>query len=119
MALIYHFVPLPKSIFRYTYIFPSNIENKITSHSKLYSGNSDYKTPDSVPSFIKELSLKNVSNDKFYSLLANKLCSTGLTRMSRRPIYIPTKKHPKVMQKLIDSNKYIIRNELIEKIKKL
>ena len=118
-ALIYLFVPLPKPIFRYTYVFPSNVINKIKGHSKLYSGSNDYKAPGYIPSFIEELSKKKIYNNKFYSLLANNICSRGITRMSARPILISQKSHPRIMQKIINSNKYITRSEIVEKIKKL
>jgi hypothetical protein len=119
MAFFYHFAVLPKSIFRYTYIFPRSIINKISGHSKLYVGNKNYKNGNSIPSFITELASKNLPNNEFYFELADKLCKSGFKRMARKPVLVPYRENPKIMSGILNNGSYTVRNKLIESIKNL
>jgi glycosyltransferase involved in cell wall biosynthesis len=119
-SYFYRITPLKNAIFRYTFIFPDSIIEKMAGHAKIYKDLKDYKSDNvsSIPNFINHISKRSLSTGKFYSLLAKKCCEAQIPpkETSSEPIYVNKKEHPKIMQGLIDKRKYIAREDIIKRI---
>ena len=98
---------LPNSIFRYSVIFPVNYIKKIEGHKNMYR---DKKFMDVE----KLLSLKS-DTDKFYREVASTLCRTYVEN-KKTPVKIEEEKHPAIMKDIINSDRYVVREDLVNKI---
>lgn len=121
LMFFYIIAPLSKPVFRYTYIFPKTIKNKVLGHKNLYFGNKIYisKERSSIPLYIIKLSRSKLPNKKFYYLLANKMCNSGFRRSMSKPVFIADKYHPKIMRGILNLYGYKARESLINKIVKM
>ena len=101
---------LSNSIFRYSVIFPVNYIKKVEGHKKLYQ---DKKFMD-----VEKLSRLKNAPDRFYLEIAGHLCRTYVENR-KTPVKLGLEKHPAIMQGIINSDRYVVRSGLVEKIIKM
>jgi hypothetical protein len=101
---------LSNSIFRYSVIFPVNYIKKLQGHKKLYQDKKFMEVE-------KLYKLKN-NPDRFYFKLASHLCKTYVENR-KVPVKLEPEKHPEIMRGIINSDRYVIRSDLVENIIKM
>lgn len=110
---------ISKPIFRYGIIFPKNIYLKMVSHNQVYKSLNiyrDLKNGETWASYLYRLSTNFHSDtNKFYKLASNKLIELSTEKgFIRRPFIVYD--HPAIMNSIINKEKYIVRQDIINKI---
>jgi hypothetical protein len=122
---LYKPIPLAPPIFRYGLIFPKNMTSKISGHGQLYK-TKNYIENASKTNEIAELLEQQKNVKKFYTFFIEKyfdLLFKNEINHTFKDIIKRTKleclDHPDIMKPLLDKREYLVREELIEKIKSI